>query len=46
MTRMYASPEQQTGGVVTVASDVYSLGMLLREVVAGRGAGCCRGMRG
>jgi len=32
----YASPEQREGRVVTTASDLYSLGVLLRELVAGR----------
>ena len=31
----YASPEQMAGEEVTTASDVYSLGMVLRELVAG-----------
>ncbi|WP_440223853.1 protein kinase domain-containing protein [Dokdonella sp. MW10] len=33
----YASPEQREGRAVTTASDVYSLGVLLRELVGGRG---------
>lgn len=33
MTPIYASPEQRAGGVVTTASDIYQLGMLLREIV-------------
>jgi serine/threonine-protein kinase len=31
----YASPEQRDGRAVTTASDIYSLGMLLRELVVG-----------
>jgi serine/threonine-protein kinase len=32
----YASPEQREGRAVTTASDLYSLGVLLRELVGGR----------
>lgn len=35
LTPMYASPEQLRGASVTTASDVYSLGVLLRDVVGG-----------
>jgi tetratricopeptide (TPR) repeat protein len=31
----YASPEQQAGGLVTTASDVYGLAILLREMLCG-----------
>ncbi len=31
----YASPEQRAGGAITTASDIYSLGVLLRELLAG-----------
>jgi serine/threonine protein kinase/tetratricopeptide (TPR) repeat protein len=32
----YASPEQKRGGAITTASDIYSLGVLLGELVHGR----------
>jgi serine/threonine-protein kinase len=35
MTPEYASPEQRSGGVVTVQSDVYSLGVVLHEMLTG-----------
>ncbi len=34
MTPEYASPEQLSGGVVTGASDIYSLGVLLYQLIA------------
>jgi serine/threonine-protein kinase len=36
MTPAYASPEQVTGRPITTASDVYSLGVVLYQILAGR----------
>ncbi len=38
LTPDYASPEQVRGGPITTASDIYSLGAVLYEVVSGRRA--------
>ena len=36
LTPAYASPEQVTGTTITTASDIYSLGVVLYELLAGR----------
>ncbi len=36
MTEAYASPEQLAGGHISTASDIYSLGVVLFELLAGR----------
>lgn len=35
LTPRYASPEQYGGGIITIATDVYSLGILLQELIEG-----------
>jgi len=42
-TRAYASPEQVDGGQITTASDVYSLGILLFELLHGHAPSQCAG---
>ena len=37
-SRGYASPEQEAGGTITTASDIFSLGVMLREVLTGQRA--------
>lgn len=36
MTPDYASPEQITGKIITTASDIYSLGIILHELLTGK----------
>lgn len=35
-SRGYASPEQKAGATITTASDIYSLGVMLRELLTGQ----------
>ncbi len=43
MTPEYASPEQLQGGMITTSSDVYSLGVLLYELLTGERPYCLAG---
>ena len=46
MTPDYASPEQVRGGTLTTATDIYTLGLILYELVSGSQAyGAARGSR-
>lgn len=38
MTPAYAAPEQRAGEMATTATDVYQLGVVLRELIAGKAA--------
>lgn len=42
MTPEYASPEQVRGEHIGVGSDIYSLGIVLYELLSGSRPGCCR----
>lgn len=44
LTPNYASPEQVSGGAVGTASDIYSLGIVLREIIGGELKGDLEGV--
>ena len=43
MTREYAAPEQLSDGPISISIDIYQLGLMLFELLAGQAAWKCRG---